>query len=130
MDIKFKQIDDKHIDILNEGKIIGKIFTPSGTGEVEPNAIQVCGFDEVFDYWGCGIFDDGKGHAKKIFSYGLIKILKKKVEGQEMFYLVIVVQDVFIQEKSVDVIMILKQIKGTETYLRREYQESQNERKY
>jgi hypothetical protein len=65
MEIKFKFIDDKNINITCEDKIIGRIKTPSGTMGDEPNAIQVCGFDKVFDYMGCGIFGDGKGNAKK-----------------------------------------------------------------
>jgi hypothetical protein len=65
MEIKFKQIDEKHIDIISNENIIGHIFTPSDTLETEEHAIQICGFDKLFDYMGCGVFGDGKGNAKK-----------------------------------------------------------------
>jgi len=65
MKITFKLTDEKNIEIMNGDKVIGRIFTPSGTTHDEMNAIQVCGFDDIFDYWGCGIFGDGKGNAKR-----------------------------------------------------------------
>jgi hypothetical protein len=34
-------------------KEIGNIFTPAGSGRYTINAIQVCGFKEAYDYWGC-----------------------------------------------------------------------------
>jgi hypothetical protein len=37
-------------------KEIGHIFTPSGSARDNLNAIQICGFDEAFDLWGCGVF--------------------------------------------------------------------------
>lgn len=47
----------KAVLILDEyDKEIGKIFTPSGSGGTSINCIQVCGFSEAFDLWGCGIF--------------------------------------------------------------------------
>ncbi len=67
MKLTFKLKDKRHINIINEedGRICGRIFTPSGTGEVIEDAIQVCGFEKIFDYWGCGVFGDGKGNAKR-----------------------------------------------------------------
>lgn len=60
MELKFKQTSDTHIDIIatNEGteKIVGRIFTPSGSGNNTLNAIQICGFKEAFDLWGCSEF--------------------------------------------------------------------------
>lgn len=32
---------------------IGCIFTPAGSGEYIINAIQICGFKEAYDFWGC-----------------------------------------------------------------------------
>jgi Zn finger protein HypA/HybF involved in hydrogenase expression len=58
MKITFKLVDDQHINIMSGDKKIGIIFSPSGTGEVYSNAIQVCGFEEAFDLWGCGIFGE------------------------------------------------------------------------
>jgi hypothetical protein len=63
MKIKFKQIDDENINIIGitdkgEEKDIGQIFTPSGSGKINLNAIQICGFDEAFDLWGCGVYGD------------------------------------------------------------------------
>ena len=69
--IKFKQISEKKIfiigtDIKGEEKEIGHIFTPSGSGGGNVNAIQICGFDEAFDLWGCGVFGDkATGKMKK-----------------------------------------------------------------
>ena len=37
-------------------EVIGHIFTPGGSGDDQMNAIQICGFTEAFDLWGCGIF--------------------------------------------------------------------------
>ena len=59
MKIEFEIKDKEHVKIIgidNAGrrKQVGRIFTPSGTGENCLNAIQVCGFKEAFDLWGCG----------------------------------------------------------------------------
>ena len=37
-------------------KQIGHIQTPSGTGGIYTNAIQVCGISEAFGFWGCGLY--------------------------------------------------------------------------
>jgi len=65
MKLKFDLKDNKHINIINEedGRIVGRIYTPSGTGEYIENAIQVCGFSRAFELWGCGVFGDDKGKA-------------------------------------------------------------------
>jgi len=68
MEIEFKvNKDNSEVEILNKdnGKIIGRIFTPSGSGNNTPSCIQVCGFDDCFDLWGCGVFTDNKGNPKK-----------------------------------------------------------------
>lgn len=63
MRIEFELKDKEHI-IINgvddDGtkSQIGQIVTPSGSGMTNLNAIQICGFDEAFDLWGCGIFGD------------------------------------------------------------------------
>ncbi len=46
------------IDEKGKRKEIGHIFTPSSSAENNLNAIQICGFDEAFDLWGCGIYGD------------------------------------------------------------------------
>ena len=48
------------IGVEDDGKRseIGHIFTPSGSAETTTNAIQICGFDEAFDLWGCGVYGD------------------------------------------------------------------------
>ena len=63
MKIEFELKDKKHINIINkgDGRIIGRIFTPSGTGEKIKDAIQVCGFSRAFEYWGCGVIGDNEG---------------------------------------------------------------------
>ncbi len=67
MNIKFKIKDEETVEIINKanGQIVGRIFTPSGTGHDREGAIQVCGFDDCFEFWGCGIFGDGEGIPKK-----------------------------------------------------------------
>ncbi len=60
MKLKFKLKDEKHINIINEkdGRIVGRIFTPSGTSRDKPDAIQICGFSRAFMLWGCGAIGD------------------------------------------------------------------------
>lgn len=69
MEISFKQLDETHVNILSGGKVIGHIFSPAGSGNDVKNAIQVCGFEEAYDLWGCGIFgekdENGKVRQKK-----------------------------------------------------------------
>lgn len=60
MKIKFKLIGEQRIEIYSGNKKIGQIFTPSGSGNDCTNAIQICGFSEAFDLWGCGIFSGFK----------------------------------------------------------------------
>lgn len=69
MNIIFKIADggEQEVKIINKdnGLVMGRIFTPSGTSEDRVGAIQVCGFDDCFDFWGCGIYGDGEGNPKK-----------------------------------------------------------------
>ncbi len=65
MKITFEQKDEKEVLIKANGKTIGHIFTPAGTGHNKLNAIQVCGFDRAFMLWGCGIFADEKTGKQK-----------------------------------------------------------------
>ncbi len=37
----------------------------AGTSHDRCNAIQVCGCENIFDYWGCGVFQDNNGNPKK-----------------------------------------------------------------
>ncbi len=76
--ITFEQIDVQHVKILKNGLPVGEIFSPSGSGEMYPNAVQVCGFSEAFDLWGCACFPgykdiqllfDGKKMDGKYDSY-------------------------------------------------------------
>lgn len=62
MKLKFELKDKQHINIINEkdGRICGRIFTPSGTGEVVKDAIQICGFSRAFELWGCGVIGNDK----------------------------------------------------------------------
>ena len=55
--------EDTEVQIVNreDGRIIGRIFTPSGTGEIHQDAIQVCGFSNAFEHWGCGTIGDNDG---------------------------------------------------------------------
>lgn len=76
--LKFKFVNDEHIDIIIDGKdkIVGQIFTPSGSGNNVKNAIQVCGFSEAFDLWGCGVFGE-ENKTTKEYSKDKIKLMKK-----------------------------------------------------
>lgn len=58
MKIKFKMVSEKEIQIVNGrgNKVLGQIFTPSGSGRQNEGCIQVCGFTDAFDLWGCGVF--------------------------------------------------------------------------
>ena len=84
MKITFKPVDEQHIDIMSGDKKIGHIFSPGGTGEAYENAIQVCGFEDAYDLWGCGLF--GEEGENKVF-YGKEQLAKlrefeKNNEGQ------------------------------------------------
>ena len=43
----------QYVAIMKGKKQVGRIFTPSGSGEDKLNAIQICGFSEAYDLWGC-----------------------------------------------------------------------------
>lgn len=51
---------------------IGRIFTPAGSGNDFKDAVQVCGFVEAYDYWGCGVY--GKPIKQKSYTdkHGII----------------------------------------------------------
>ena len=61
--IEFEQKSKKEIlifgiDTKGKKKEIGHIITPAGSGETSINAIQICGFDHAYDFWGCGVYGD------------------------------------------------------------------------
>lgn len=58
--IIFKLDTDQRILIMKDNVEIGHIFSPAGSGHNHLNAIQVCGFSEAFDLWGCGIYEGFK----------------------------------------------------------------------
>lgn len=63
MKIEFEISEDKKkVNIIgidkDQRKHIGHIFTPSSSSDNITNAIQICGFEEAFDFWGCGIFGE------------------------------------------------------------------------
>jgi len=78
-DLKGKQ----DVAILGDGKVIGQIFSPSGTSRDCPNSIQVCGFKSAFDLWGCGVFCDNEGNPRKDIQ--LLFDKETKVEGGKWF---------------------------------------------
>lgn len=77
--IIFKQINEQKVEIVlryttfnpngsgfvMKEKVIGNIFSPSGSNADTENAIQVCGFTKAFDYWGCGLFGKPKVRTEK-----------------------------------------------------------------
>lgn len=61
MKIEFELADKEKVSIIaidEKGgrKEVGEIFTPSGSSHTTTNAIQICGFTEAFDLWGCAKF--------------------------------------------------------------------------
>ena len=54
--ITFKLINETEVEILNGGKNIGRIYSPSGSSRTNYNCIQICGFSEAFDFWGCAFY--------------------------------------------------------------------------
>ena len=70
MEIKFKFMSEKEIAIMgiekDKEKLIGQIFTPSGSNHTTTNAIQVCGFHEAFDLWGCAVYSRPKSKKDTI----------------------------------------------------------------
>jgi len=70
--IEFKQVNPTEVEIIGIGtdsqapdapevkREIGCIFTPSGTSQDCIDCIQVCGFEEAFDLWGCGRYQAPK----------------------------------------------------------------------
>lgn len=69
MEIKFKLEDDTHISLVDSstGTKVGQIFTPGGTcNDNGGHSIQVCGFSNIKDLWGCGVFGSKKKQALDI----------------------------------------------------------------
>jgi hypothetical protein len=52
--IYFVQTTTNEVKIMLKDKELGRIFTPGGSGDNKMNCIQICGFSEAFDLWGCG----------------------------------------------------------------------------
>lgn len=83
MKLKFVLKNSEHIDIYaienkknidgKRKKLVGHIFTPSGSAHDKRNAIQVCGFTEAFDYWGCSVFAKSSDKDKVLKRLGGIK---------------------------------------------------------
>ncbi len=59
------------IIIRKNHKVIGHIFTPGSSGDDIKNAIQICGFTEAFDLWGCGVFNGFKD-IQLLFDEGIM----------------------------------------------------------
>jgi len=57
--ITFVMNGNKKIRIMRDGTQVGQIFAPASTIK-EQNSIQVCGFNEAFDYWACGVYQGFK----------------------------------------------------------------------
>ncbi len=76
MEIEIEFVDKQHVNVIGihkkERKKIGNIFTPSGSGESSKNAIQVCGFNEAFDLWGCANYQTYK-ISNNGYSYEYVK---------------------------------------------------------
>lgn len=77
MDIEFELEDKNNVRVIavqdGERKEVGHLFTPAGSGHYIKNAIQVCGFSDAYDLWGCAVFarksDKDKVVARLINNY-------------------------------------------------------------
>lgn len=60
--IEFEFINKQCVNIYSvkgdERKLVGHVKTPAGSSDDVASAIQVCGFEEIYDLWGCGIFGE------------------------------------------------------------------------
>lgn len=59
MTLTFKQISPQRLAIFNDETQVGQIFVKQDNAEPS-NVIQICGFSEAFDLWGCGPFSGSK----------------------------------------------------------------------
>lgn len=84
MKLIFELKDKQQINIINEknGRIVGRIFTPSGTSRDKKDGIQICGFSFAHTHWGCGIIGDNEGHPLQDIQL-LFKDFKSKT-GEDM----------------------------------------------
>jgi len=58
MKLEFQWVNEGHVKIIavdgkGEAHEVGEMFTPGGTGHKYLNVVQICGFTEAFDLWGC-----------------------------------------------------------------------------
>lgn len=99
MKIEFQMVDEKLIKIIGvdeegEGHEIGQIYTPAGTSHDALNAIQICGFTEAYDLWGCACYQKPKleggiemtNKAEQVRDIQLkfnIETIKKEIESIE-----------------------------------------------
>lgn len=85
MDDKGNKVVSKEVTIFAIGdlgtekgvrKEVGGIFTPSGSSQDTNNAIQICGFTEAFDLWGCSRYViPSYNHLEKVYDqYGKVKM--------------------------------------------------------
>lgn len=71
--VTFKLTSPTHVDILQDGKVIGQIWSydpkqdcypyeedNNGGQYTEKNGIQICGFNNVSHIWDCHIFPNTK----------------------------------------------------------------------
>ena len=69
LEFELKNKQEVSVIAIDKGvrKKVGYIFTPSGSGHYVKNAIQVCGFTDAFDLWGCAVFAKS-GDKEKIIA--------------------------------------------------------------
>ena len=58
--ITFELKNEQLVNIVQDGKVVGRMFSPAGSGGNCVNAVQVCGFSEAYDLWGCGVLEATK----------------------------------------------------------------------
>ncbi|MEK6881474.1 MAG: hypothetical protein AABY22_17765, partial [Nanoarchaeota archaeon] len=104
MKMKFQYENEKEILVLgidettNESHIVGRIVTPAASGK---NAIQVCGFTDAYDYWGCAVF--GTSIDKKVKTETIISGVREHHET---------IKEEFRQAKDIQLMFDLRTIQN------------------
>lgn len=81
MKITFKQVDEQHVNIMCGDNIIGQVFSPAQQGG---NTVQLCGFEEAYDLWGCGVFSEKKVTTHKYDKEQLERL--KEIAKNDSFF--------------------------------------------
>ena len=78
MEIKF-ELKDNEVKIMSGEKEIGQIFVD--TTRKGKAVIQVCGFENAYALWGCGVFGENNGLPRKTESNNQDIFLGKTIQS-------------------------------------------------